>query len=715
MRITEDSVFPFKTLPELLAHQAKVFSASPALEAPSRQALSYESLWQQVLSTVNVLQAAGVRPTDRIALLLPNGPEMAVAFLAAASAASAAPLNPAYRAKELEFYFSDLRPRVVLIDSRLDTPARDLAPTYGATVIDLVHRPDAPAGIFSLQGEPDMERDDQAADVPSVDENSTSLVLHTSGTTSRPKQVPLTHANIALSAGNIAHTLELGSRDCGLNIMPLFHIHGLMAGLVAPLAAGAHVVCTTGLDPENFFNWLDTFHPTWYSAVPTMHQMILDAARSRGHRSADTPLRFIRSSSAALAPSVMDDLETMFNCPVIEAYGMTEATHQMTSNPLPPLPHKAGSVGIASGPDVAIMDEGGGLLSCGEIGEVVIRGTNVTSGYENNPKANASSYTNGWFRTGDQGRFDSDGYLFLTGRLKEIINRAGEKIAPKEVDEVLLQHSAVAQAVAFAVPHETMGENVAAAVVLKENSVATEHELRNFAAERLADYKVPNQILIVDEIPKGPTGKLQRIGLADQFDSMLKADFIAPKNRVEKQLTEIWGEMFGMDQVGIQDNFFVIGGDSIRAASMINEVEQQFKKEIPLAIFLRSPTINTIAQILQEESSSPREALVTEKVKYEKPIKDSFLSGLKNRIFQIAALYAPGFKSTRVWLHRMRGVSIGKNVSIGLSVILETAYPSLIHMGDNVSIGMRVVVIGTTTADSKYAMAMANRINQKIR
>ncbi len=218
-----------------------------------------------------------------------------------------------------------------------------------------------------------------------------------------------------------------------------------------------------------------------------------------------------------MPPQVIAELETVFTAPLIESYGMTEAAHQMASNPLPPAKRIPGSVGIAAGPEVAIMDEGGNLLPAGAIGEIVIRGENVTKGYENNPKANAEAFTHGWFRTGDQGTLTDDGYLTLTGRLKEIINRGGEKISPREVDEVLMDHPAVAQVVCFGIPHEKLGEEVGAAVVLREGKTATEKELREYVATRLADFKVPRKVLLMDEIPKGATGKLQRIGLAKKL------------------------------------------------------------------------------------------------------------------------------------------------------------------------------------------------------
>jgi len=305
-----------------------------------------------------------------------------------------------------------------------------------------------------------------------------------------------------------------------MNIMPLFHIHGLIAAVLSSLGAGASVHCAPGFNALRVYGWLDEIEPSWYTAVPTMHQAIL----SRASRNADSVararknLRLVRSSSSSLPPQVMKELEETFDVPVVEAYGMTEAAHQMACNPLPPAVRKPGSVGIAAGPEVAIMDESDStLLEIGQTGEIVIRGPNVTPGYENNPDANASAFTDGWFRTGDQGVMDDEGYISITGRLKEIINRGGEKISPREVDEVLMDHPAVAQAVTFAMPHDKLGEEVAAAIVLREGEAAEESEVREFVSGHLADFKVPRRVLILDEIPKGATGKLQRIGLAEKL------------------------------------------------------------------------------------------------------------------------------------------------------------------------------------------------------
>jgi acyl-CoA synthetase (AMP-forming)/AMP-acid ligase II len=350
-----------------------------------------------------------------------------------------------------------------------------------------------------------------------ADAEDVALVLHTSGTTSRPKIVPLRHVNVTASAYNIGETLALTADDVCLNIMPLFHIHGLIAATLSSLAAGGAVSCSAGFNAFRFFGWFNEVRPTWYTAVPTMHQTILELA-PRNQAAIDAGrLRFIRSSSSSMPGPVMTAMEAAFGVPLIESYGMTEAAHQMASNPLPPRARYPGCVGIAAGPEVAIMDQDGALLQPGERGEVVIRGRNVTAGYENNPAANAAAFTAGWFRTGDQGVIDAEGYLRLTGRLKELINRGGEKISPLEVDEILSEHPAVAQCLTFGMPHPKLGEEVAAAIVLRSGFNPKDTELRDFCGERLAAFKVPRRIVFLTEIPKGATGKLQRIGLAEKL------------------------------------------------------------------------------------------------------------------------------------------------------------------------------------------------------
>ena len=498
-------------LRDLLATGA---DAAPAISAPARTALSFGALRALIGATLAQLNAMGIGRNDRVAIVLSNGPEMATCFMACASGVTSAPLNPAYRADEFEFYLADLKARALIVEQGSTSPAIEVAGKLGVRVIDLIAMPDQPAGHFVLQARDGAPTSAPATAGGFAQPGDVSMVLHTSGTTSRPKIVPLSQANLVASATNIRNSLQFTAQDCGLNVMPLFHIHGLIAGVLAPLAAGSQVFCTPGFNALKFFSWMDEAKPSWYTAVPTMHQAIVSRARGNAEIIARNPLRFLRSSSSSMPPQVIKELEDIFHAPLIEAYGMTEATHQMACNPLPPAVRKPGKVGIAAGPEVAIMGQDGALLPRGETGEIVIRGANVTAGYENNARANEEGFLNGWFRTGDQGVMDDEGYISITGRLKEIINRGGEKVSPREVDEILMDHAAVAQVVCFGMPHPKLGEEVAAVVVLREGHNATERELQAYVSNRAADYKVPKKILFMDEIPKGATGKLQRIGLA---------------------------------------------------------------------------------------------------------------------------------------------------------------------------------------------------------
>ena len=488
-----------------------------AVSGLERSALTYGGLRKQVSETIAALNELGIGRNDRVAIVLNNGPEMATAFVSIACCATTAPLNPAYTKDEFDFYLADLGAKALVVEHGSDSPAVAAARAGNIRILDLCIDRAAPVGTFSLKFR-DAGAECQSDNDGLASPDDVALVLHTSGTTSRPKIVPLSHSNVCASAGNIQATLRLEAGDVCLNVMPLFHIHGLIAAVLATLGKGASVFAAPGFDALKFFSLLDQAKPTWYSAVPTMHQALLARAKRNQKVIDRARLRFIRSSSSSLPPQVLAELEKTFGVPVVEAYAMTEASHQMTCNQLPPGLRKPGTVGCAAGPEVAIMAETEAeLLQTGETGEVVIRGDNVTSGYENNPIANAECFVNGWFRTGDQGVMDEDGYLTITGRLKEIINRGGEKISPREVDEVLMDHAAVQQCVTFAMPHKSLGEEVAAAVVLRDGEHADEKEIRAFAGERLATFKVPRKIIFLDEIPKGATGKLQRIGLAEKL------------------------------------------------------------------------------------------------------------------------------------------------------------------------------------------------------
>ncbi|MGB8214480.1 MAG: AMP-binding protein [Anaerolineales bacterium] len=565
--------------------------------------LKYSQLNDHIQSTIVRFNELGVGRNDRVALVLPNGPGLAVAFLAITSAATCAPLNPAYTAAEFDFYLADLDARALVLQAGMQSPAIQVARSRGITILELNQLEGNPEGLFTLTGEC---RAPAGPPGPATPED-VALILHTSGTTSRPKMVPLTHTNLCMSAENIRTSLDLAPADRCLNIMPLFHIHGLAAAVLASLMAGASVACTPGFLAPEFFKWMETFRPTWYTAVPSMHQAILARAANHADILRTIPLRFVRSCSSALPPTVMEELERTFQVPVIEAYGMTEASHQVASNPLPPLPRKPGSVGLPAGPEIAIMAEASAkLMPVGIHGEIVLRGPNVTAGYIHDPEANSKSFTEGWFRTGDQGFLDDDGYLFITGRLKEIINRGGEKISPREIDEVFLAHPAVAQAVTFGLPDRVLGEDVAVAVVLKQPSVS-EQDLRRYAGTRLAYHKVPRRVIILAEIPKGATGKIQRIGLAQKLGlveempvaTVRAAGAKSTPTLMEKNIAKIWQEVLEIPAVGLEDRFRDIGGDSLLAIVVHTRIEKEYNVEVPLVDLFAAATITDQAKLIE--------------------------------------------------------------------------------------------------------------------
>lgn len=562
-----------------------------AIVAPGRLPLSYQALLDQVEEVRVSLNSMGIGRNDRVVLALNNGPEMAVAFLATASCVTCVPLNPGYRADEFEFYMSRLNATALIVDSENDSPAKAIARGLGLSIIELSQGTNAAAGVFKLEGGQRLANQ-QGGFARAEDQ---ALLLHTSGTTSTPKFVPLTQNHILNQAKNNQTFLGLTEQDLCLNVMPLFHSTGLVGVTLASMISGAAVVCPPGFIAPKFVDWLDEFRPTWYTAVPSIHQAILLRAVEEKERVSQNRLRFIRSSSAPLPVAVLEELENTFNAPVIESYGLTECG-MIACNPLPPGKRKVGSVGVPTLVDLAVMDE-----------EVVVRGSCVMEGYEGNATANEESFKEGWFKTGDQGFIDADGYLFLTGRIKEIINRAGEKISPQEVEAILMNHPAVEQAVTFAVPNEVLGEEVAAIVVLHPHGAISEKELREFVRERLADFKVPRQVLFASEIPRGAFGKIQRTRLAkllsveprDQLPSKAEAAYEAPSTREESELAQIWARVLGLSLVGIHDDFFRLGGDSILATQVISQVRSVFNVDLSPASLFEMPTIAELARSIQ--------------------------------------------------------------------------------------------------------------------
>jgi acyl-CoA synthetase (AMP-forming)/AMP-acid ligase II/thioesterase domain-containing protein len=579
-----------------------------ALLSLERVPLTYARLFTQCYRVMTALNQAGMSRGDRVALALPNGPEMAACLLAIAMGASCAPLNPNYRRNEFEFYLSDLTPRALIVQEGEDLPAIAVAESLGIRVIRLRPSTNDPAGIFTL----DLPPAPPGAMPVFAESGDEALVLHTSGTTARPRMVPLTQANLAASIENIIATQSLTPRDRCLNVMPLFHVSGLIGVLLASLSAGGSVVCTPGFNAPLFFDWCREFVPTWYFVVPAMHQSLLTQARENPKAAGGLQLRFIRSASAPLSPELLEETEKIFGAPVIHGYGLTEAAQQVSINPLPPGTRKPGSSGVSCRTAVGIMNEEGDLLPSGQTGEIVVRGPAVMAGYANNPGANAESFTNGWFRTGDQGTLDADGYLYVTGRIKEIINRGGQKISPREIDAVIGAHPAVAQAVTFPVPDPRLGEDIAAAVVLKTPDSISEHILRTFVADRVADYKVPRRIYFVDKIPTGNTGKIQRFRLVEQLGiaqsdrgvSVTRPPYVAPTTPTERMLAEIWRRVLRVERVGINDPFLALGGDSLLLAQVTSRLRQAGGPAISALTFFERPTIAGLAAFIDSETKA---------------------------------------------------------------------------------------------------------------
>lgn len=591
---------PAETLPELMRAQADRYGDRPAVLGTGRAA-TYRELLGQVSRLAADLRAVGATPAHRIATVSSNGPEAAVAFLAATSVGQCAPLDPRLTGREIADSLDALGIDVVLLVGELDGGLVRAVAGSGVTCLEVAA----------------SERDTLIYDrfettwpgLSARDPSDTCVVLRTSGTTSRPKLVPLTHANLLASASTVAATLRLTAEDRALNVMPLFHIHGLVAALLATLHSGGSVYCLPGADVRIIPEVLTGHSPTWYTGVPAIHHAVVDAAE-RADRPWRHRLRFIRSCSAPLPPVLLERVEAVFGVPVIEAYGMTEASHQVACNPLPPGRHKPGSVGTATGTEIRVVDAGGRPLPPGETGSVEIRGAGVMSGYLGIPTT--EGFDAGWFRTGDEGFLDRDGYLYLRGRTKEIINRGGEKIFPHEIDEVLLSHPKVAEAATFALPHPRLGEEVAAAVVAREGTTPTEQELREHCAASVAEFKVPRLIAVVRALPRGPTGKLQRIGMAAALglaERQAAGDEAAAVD-VPPALAEIWTAALGQASVRPGGDFFLDGGDSLLSLRVVQEVNAAFGTTLePSSLFRLGASPAAVARVLAEEQRQAAEPL----------------------------------------------------------------------------------------------------------
>lgn len=578
---------------QLFQEQVKKNPEKMAIAFPEKKSLSYGEFFKIIEQQKFLLSQFGIKSGDRIVLVLPNSPAMSSLIVSILSFATLAPLNPNYKESEFEFYLTDLRPRALFLPVGSDSPAIIVAEKLGIEIIYI--------DLLTLQIIIPEKSEINCSEITEAKITDTALVLHTSGTTSRPKIVPLSQKNLLASTKNLIRTLQLDSGDICLNVMPLFHIHSFVVSL-AVLASGGTLIVTPPFAIDDFYTWLDNYNPTWYTAAPTMHLAIYNAAEKYSNILQKIKLNKIRSSSAPLSAELISGLEKIFGAPVLESYGMTEAALQITSNQFPPELRKPGSAGRADGPELKIIDEAGQTLPKNKIGEIVIRGENIFSAYENNSEANTDSFIDDWFRTGDLGYLDEDNFLFITGRSKEMINKGGEKISPREIDEILMQHPAIYQAVSFSVPHPSLGEEVGAAIILGEEERLDISEIQKHVRQYLADFKVPQIIFFVPEIPKGPTGKLQRIGLYKKLkNNNMKEEknnkAFQEGNKSENQLLKIWREVLGTDKLSIDDNFFEMGGDSLKLKQLVASAASQGLK-FELEDVLNCPTVKALAKVI---------------------------------------------------------------------------------------------------------------------
>ena len=587
-----DRTAPFGDVATLLRDRAASRGDAVALETADGETTSYAELHDRAGRIAAALGAAvqsrGGRP--RIGIVLPNGPDMAVSLLGVCLVGVALPFNPAYTAAEFEAYFRETAVDVLLTREGDDGPAVAAA---GRLALPIAYLSKDGGGIVGVGAVGAASPPPARADV--------ALVLLTSGSTGRAKAVPLTHGNICTSAVEVCRSMDLGPDDRCLSMWEQYHIGGLVDLLLAPLASGGTVICTDGFDAAEFFKVLEARRPTWFQGVPTtLNELVVQAERRPAPPRPNT-LRLIRSVAAALQPRLMSDLEGLFGVPVIQTFGMTEAGPLVTSTRLPPALRKPGSTGRSCGTEIKVVDPSGKPCEPGIDGDIAIRGDNVFSGYENDAAANAAQFRDGWFYTGDIGHLDVDGDLFLTGRTKQLINRGGEKINPQEVDDALCSMTAVLEAASFAVKHPTLGEDIAAAVVARQADTLGEARIRSYLSERLASFKVPQRILFLERLPRNPVGKIDRLALSALAEELAKTDgggYAPPRNDLERFLARLWATELGVDRVGIDDDFTMLGGDSLSSLRILMAVEAEFDVSIMGEDAAAAMTVRSMAETL---------------------------------------------------------------------------------------------------------------------
>ncbi len=585
----------------LIRHQADVYPNSIAIEQMGAESISYQSLRERVEGLANELRGHGVSlngQRSRVAIVLPNGPGMSIALLAVCSIGAALPFNPSYSKIEFKDYFYKTGVDFVLVGHDDHALAVDVASCLGLKVLRL-------GGSSELESARNIDYFDTIEDGFSIpDPEDIALVLLTSGSTGRPKSVPLTHRNICTSAYEVVQSMGLGQSDRCLSMWEQFHIGGLVDLLLAPLASGGTIISTSGFDAAEFYGLLSVAEPTWFQGVPTtLRELAFHAERNQVVTKPNS-LRLIRSVAAALPTQLMKDIESLFDTPVIQTFGMTEAGPLITSTRLPPAAHSPGSVGTSCGSEIHLFALGDEVLEAGVSGEVAVRGDNVFSGYENDAEANSHSFRDGWFLTGDIGYLDEDGQLFLTGRVKQIINRGGEKVNPQEVDDALLAHPEVDEVASFAVKHRTLGEDVGAAIVLRPNASANENDILKFLATHLAPFKIPQQLYIYDRLPCNAVGKVDRLALADAVETIREnvvKEQPSDANTLELQLAKLWASELDLPEVGLDDNFYSLGGDSLTGVRLFIVVEEYFGRRLPRSALTGITTVREMARLINED------------------------------------------------------------------------------------------------------------------
>jgi oxalate---CoA ligase len=481
----------------------------PAVVATGFQTLSYGELKDYLTCTAAQLRQSGFDRTARIAVALPSGAQAALTIVASACAAVAVPIDTHLTAPEIERRLELLRPRAIITPGEYPSVARSVAEHCGLAVIEATAETPTKIGM-GLR----IPTVGPTAAPEGPESTAPAFILQTSGTTGDPKLIPFTHCNMLAAAARVQSWFDLGPSDRCLSVSPVCYSHGLKVTIFTPLITGGSIAFPASSSTLDVDEWLTRLRPTWYSAAPTLHRYMLDKTQSLSDLCSVHSLRFILSGGAPLLRDIREALAATLGVPVLEHYGSSEAA-QISANLPPPKLYRAGTCGVPPEGTVKIVGDDGQELSAGQQGEILVGGPTVTSGYLHAPELNHLAFVDDWFRTGDVGSIDSDGFLTLHGREKELINRGGEKVSPVEIDQALLQHPNVAEAAAFAVPHSRLGEEVAAAVVLREGATVTPLDLRKFLLSSLAQFKIPRRIVFVDRLPKGVTGKVQRKRLSE--------------------------------------------------------------------------------------------------------------------------------------------------------------------------------------------------------